>query len=397
MSNNDVYNNDIISKMPGNNQDPAMYSVIDADSIVDKDSAGQIQAIKLDMTKAQNTFIDLRPVFNANQTDAGTIMPVQPYQWGQAVDLTQDWKGEIHGYYPDQRTTFVLDTVAGNTGTIYNFLWSAGVFQMTGKYTFQFVFTNQKTGQVMSSKWCFFEVEPDVLSMAFNYVDGVSPYDTAYDKWKNKLLQLEDEANTLSKSLTDIKGIAQGYLDNIQGASQNAGAEVAKGLLSDENQWTATQHFSNTTANDMQSGTAEITTLNVSGKVNLPQDQINMGNYMSSQIAWMSTTHYTPTLQNGTASANSSRQYWLWVSKMVPGNVDTPYYILHANLLIDCDDVGKAIATFANWDAGSGNPGTCQSVLGGQIQFHIDSSGNMILESVKGVSGNVWARFTAMM
>lgn len=51
----DEYNNDIIQMLPGNDQTPPMYSAIDGESVVDRDSTGRIQSIKLDMTKAQNT------------------------------------------------------------------------------------------------------------------------------------------------------------------------------------------------------------------------------------------------------------------------------------------------------------------------------------------------------
>ena len=153
----DEYNNDIIQMLPGNDQTPPMYSAIDGESVVDRDSTGRIQSIKLDMTKAQNTFVDLRSVFNANQVDGKVLMPVSLYQYGQPFNLS-GWTGEIHGLYPDKKTTFVLNTAGGNTGTVYNFLWDTGVFQTTGKYTFQFVFKNATTGETVSSKWCFFEV-----------------------------------------------------------------------------------------------------------------------------------------------------------------------------------------------------------------------------------------------
>ena len=70
----DEYNNDIIQMLPGNNQTPPMYSAIDGESVVDRDSTGRIQSIKLDMTKAQNTFVDLRSVFNANQVDGKVLI-----------------------------------------------------------------------------------------------------------------------------------------------------------------------------------------------------------------------------------------------------------------------------------------------------------------------------------
>ena len=82
------YNNDIIQMLPGNDQTPPMYSAIDGESVVDRDSTGRIQSIRLDMTKAQNTFVDLRSVFNANQVDGKVLMPVSLYQYGQPFNLS---------------------------------------------------------------------------------------------------------------------------------------------------------------------------------------------------------------------------------------------------------------------------------------------------------------------
>ena len=357
---------------------------------------GKFQFIIIDIDKPDKVFFDLTKVFNASTGEGQKILPIQFVRGGKVITDMTGYSISMAGTYPDNATPFHVqgELMNSTTGAFINFPLPLGLFQAVGVYSFQFTITNTSTGDKETSHYMFFNVTQSSVSLAESWNSDITPFDNQYQKW---LSGVENQINTLTTTLNDIKSMAQTYANNIQASGQNAGEEAAKGLLGDENQWTATQHFSNTTANDMQSGTAEITTLNVSGKANLPKDQVSFGNFMGSQITWMDTTQYTPTLQNGTASANGSRQYWLWVHKMVPGNVDTPYYILHADLLIDCDDVGKAIATFANWDAGSSNPGTCQSVLGGQIQFHIDSSGNMILESVKGVSGNVWARFTAMM
>lgn len=275
----DEYNNDIIQMLPGNDQTPPMYSAIDGESVVDRDSTGRIQSIKLDMTKAQNTFVDLRSVFNANQVDGKVLMPVSLYQYGQPFNLS-GWTGEIHGLYPDKKTTFVLNTAGGNTGTIYNFLWDTGVFQTTGKYTFQFVFKNATTGETVSSKWCFFEVEPDILSMAVNFPEGIEPYDNEYQAWKSKIeaeiTQLQTQITNAQDSLKTITGTATNTLGVLQDYEKNAQGYVNTAMTAKfgtENHWTAKQHFDDDAdANNFEANTASISNLTITGWFDAKED-----------------------------------------------------------------------------------------------------------------------------
>lgn len=415
----DEYNNDIIQMLPGNDQTPPMYSAIDGESVVDRDSTGRIQSIKLDMTKAQNTFVDLRSVFNANQVDGKVLMPVSLYQYGQPFNLS-GWTGEIHGLYPDKKTTFVLNTAGGNTGTIYNFLWDTGVFQTTGKYTFQFVFKNATTGETVSSKWCFFEVEPDILSMAVNFPEGIEPYDNEYQAWKSKveaeINQLQGQINTAQDSLKTITGTATNTLSVLQDYEKNAQGFVDTAMTAkfgDENTWTAKQHFNGgiTFENNAQGDNLVVNTigtgdLTATGTVTLP-NTTSFGDFKANQILnAVLVPGFSGMLMNATKNANDQGQWnknwWLWASKVNIGvGVDYPCYIMRFDLTLDTSDVGKPIATFNNSVfASSNNAGSTQAVYmngtGGTMTYHVDSTGVLYLDSISGISGKGRVRFTSL-
>lgn len=398
------YSNDIAQLMPGNNMQPPLYSSVSGDSIVDRDSSGVIQAIKLDMTKAKNTFVDLRPIFNANQVDGNIVMPIQPYQYGQPVDLTKDWDCEIHGCYPDKKTSFVLNTSLGNTGTIFRIVWQSGVFQATGKYTFQFVFINKNTGATMASKMCFFDVEPDILSMAVDYVDGISPFNSEYEAWKAKFEQevekLQNTANTLGKNLDDIKGIAQNYESNVQGAVDTAWQEK----LDSENTWTGKQHFNggltfsnNTQGDTLLANTVDTGDLTATENVKLPNTTLINGEFELGNVLRLdkSVNGGSTVFLNATKAANSSGspQSWLWGERYNKemDRENNPHFYLYMAFALDCGDVGKPFAQFASGFFKGANPGPITIPIGaGSAMFHVDAdSDTLVLDSVSNISGKV--------
>ena len=404
----DEYNNDIIQMLPGNDQTPPMYSAIDGESVVDRDSTGRIQSIKLDMTKAQNTFVDLCSVFNANQVDGKVLMPVSLYQYGQPFNLS-GWTGEIHGLYPDKKTTFVLNTAGGNTGTIYNFLWDTGVFQTTGKYTFQFVFKNATTGETVSSKWCFFEVEPDILSMAVNFPEGIEPYDNEYQAWKSKveaeINQLQGQINTAQDSLKTITGTATDTLSVLQDYEKNAQGFVDTAMTAkfgDENTWTGKQHFNNglTFSNNAQGDTlvanqVDTEDLTAMGNVKLPNTTLVNGEFELGNVLRLdkSVNGGTTTFLNATKAANASVQNWLWGERYNKelDRTNNPHFYLYMAFALDCGDVGKPFAQFASGFFKGCNPGPITIPIGaGSAMFHVDAtSDTLVLDSVSNISGRV--------
>lgn len=357
----DEYNNDIIQMLPGNDQTPPMYSAIDGESVVDRDSTGRIQSIKLDMTKAQNTFVDLRSVFNANQVDGKVLMPVSLYQYGQPFNLS-GWTGEIHGLYPDKKTTFVLNTAGGNTGTIYNFLWDTGVFQTTGKYMFQFVFKNTTTGETVSSKWCFFEVEPDILSMAVNFPEGIEPYDNEYQAWKSKveaeINQLQGQINTAQDSLKTITGTATNTLSVLQDYEKNAQGFVDTAMTAkfgDENTWTGKQHFNGglTFSNNAQGDTLVANTVDANViKYQVPE-LASLGYDLESGIMVKGAPLVAATqngssgmnLLNGVTTNESGFGYIEFIPLVGKGYIGA---CVRANCQIPQSAVGKPVVQFAS-------------------------------------------------
>ena len=404
----DEYNNDIIQMLPGNDQTPPMYSAIDGESVVDRDSTGRIQSIKLDMTKAQNTFVDLRSVFNANQVDGKVLMPVSLYQYGQPFNLS-GWTGEIHGLYPDKKTAFVLNTAGGNTGTIYNFLWDTGVFQTTGKYTFQFVFKNATTGETVSSKWCFFEVEPDILSMAVNFPEGIEPYDNEYQAWKSKveaeINQLQGQINTAQDSLKTITGTATNTLSVLQDYEKNAQGFVDTAITAkfgDENTWTGRQHFNggitfgnNAQGDTLIANTVDTGDLTAMGNVKLPNTTLVNGEFELGNVLRLdkSVNGGTTTFLNATKNANTSVQNWLWGERYNKelDRTNNPHFYLYMAFALDCGDVGKPFAQFASGFFKGCNPGPITIPIGpGSAMFHVDAtSDTLVLDSVSNISGRV--------
>lgn len=411
----DEYNNDIIQMLPGNDQTPPMYSAIDGESVVDRDSTGRIQSIKLDTTKAQNTFVDLRSVFNANQVDGKVLMPVSLYQYGQPFNLS-GWTGEIHGLYPDKKTTFVLNTAGGNTGTVYNFLWDTGVFQTTGKYTFQFVFKNATTGETVSSKWCFFEVEPDILSMAVNFPEGIEPYDNEYQAWKSKveaeINQLQGQINTAQDSLKTITGTATNALSVLQDYEKNAQGFVDTAMTAkfgDENTWTGKQHFNGglTFSNNAQGDTLVANTvdtgdLTVTGNATLPGGASVSGLFkIEDSLRKSEMDGGISTMLNATGGLNPistiNSKFWCWGERYEvssdPNNC--PHFFFYFLFNMSCDDVGKPIAQFKSpgFLNGANNGPVTIPVEAGSAWFHLDSNSNCInLDGVSNISGNVWVR-----
>lgn len=404
----DEYNNDIIQMLPGKDQTPPMYSAIDGESVVDRDSTGRIQSIKLDMTKAQNTFVDLRSVFNANQVDGKVLMPVSLYQYGQPFNLS-GWTGEIHGLYPDKKTAFVLNTAGGNTGTIYNFLWDTGVFQTTGKYTFQFVFKNATTGETVSSKWCFFEVEPDILSMAVNFPEGIEPYDNEYQAWKSKveteINQLQGQINTAQDSLKTITGTATDTLSVLQDYEKNAQGFVDTAMTAkfgDENTWTGKQHFNggitfgnNAQGDTLIANTVDTGDLTATGNVKLPNTTLVNGEFELGNVLRLdkSVNGGTTTFLNATKNANTSVQNWLWGERYNKelDRTNNPHFYLYMAFALDCGDVGKPFAQFASGFFKGCNPGPITIPIGpGSAMFHVDAtSDTLVLDSVSNISGKV--------
>lgn len=369
MSNNvDVYNGDIISMLPGSQQDPPLYKSINGDGITDRNSAGEIQAIKLDMTKAGNTFIDLRPIFNANQSDGNVEMPIMPLMYGRQAPL-DGFRGEIHGIYPDKIHTFDVDTALGNTGNIYRFLWPTGVFQTTGKYIFTITFINDNTGEKITSKECFFEVEPNLLTMAVNFSEGVNPFDSEYERWKNdvntKYNDFLDKINTLNGTADKIDKLMQDTLNKTNQYVEQAWDSK----LSGNNTWTGTNTFNGElTAGSINSDKIVATTL-----ASLPANTKvgagalkNVGNNLSRGLFTLEAEYNASTVSsenkngvsflNGVTAGAGGQHYMsfrVFRFQIADGSTRTIVEI-HANCAFNSSINGKSVVQFPSnasvWD-----------------------------------------------
>src|SRR5699024_5668952 len=156
-----------------------------------------------------------------------------------------------------------------------------------------FEFKNATTGETVSSKWCFFEVEPDILSMAVNFPEGIEPYDNEYQAWKSKveaeINQLQGQINTAQDSLKTITGTATDTLSVLQDYEKNAQGFVDTAMtakVGDENTWTGRQHFNGriTLCNNAQGDTLVANTvdtgdLTATGNVKLPNTTLVNGEF----------------------------------------------------------------------------------------------------------------------
>lgn len=215
-------NADITAIMPEEN----IYKVAYPSTV--KIVNGQLVYIMLDISKPVNTFLDLRQYFNGGQGDHGNVLPLMFAQNGRPLN-TAGYTVKMRGKYPDGTAFELTADQSGSGNAIFNFNFLPGFFQTVGRYTFQIELDNGTNK--LSSKVCFFDVEPNLLSVAMDFVDGVSPFDNEYEEWKAKvereINQLEQEIATLMATASDCKALLNQYLKQAQ---EFVDAAVAKAL-----------------------------------------------------------------------------------------------------------------------------------------------------------------------
>ena len=379
-----------------------------------KTSNGRLLYVRLDIDKPMNTYLDLRQWFNATQGDQDNILPIMIFQNGMPMNLN-GYTVQIQGMYPDGETPFVISASGTGSGSgMYNFHFPAGVFQVMGRYTFQFKFSNGTS--TLTSKVCFFDVEPDMLTMAYNFNDGVNPYDNQYQQWKSKveaeINQLQGQINTAQDSLKTITGTATNTLSVLQDYEKNAQGFVDTAMTAkfgDENTWTGKQHFNGglTFSNNAQGDTLVANTvdtgdLTVTGNATLPGGASVSGLFkIEDSLRKSEMDGGISTMLNATGGLNPistiNSKFWCWGERYEvssdPNN--WPHFFFYFLFNMSCDDVGKPIAQFKSpgFLNGANNGPVTIPVEAGSAWFHLDSNSNCInLDGVSNISGNVWVR-----
>ncbi len=401
-------NADITAIMPEEN----IYKVAYPSTV--KIVNGQLVYIMLDISKPVNTFLDLRQYFNGGQGDHGNVLPLMFAQNGRPLN-TAGYTVKMRGAYPDGTAFELTADQSGSGNAIFNFNFLPGFFQTVGRYTFQIELDNGTNK--LSSKVCFFDVEPNLLSVAMDFVDGVSPFDNEYEEWKAKvereINQLEQEIATLMATASDCKALLNQYLKQAQEFVDAAVAKALKDVpkLDGNNTFTGTNTFNgnvrgkNITADnfngDFTGGNLNGNALNILGTAKLPEGTM-IGDVDTRTIPHMALQPgYSTMLMNATAKDNDpakwNNAWWLWASEMATG-VEYPYYIIHMMLHVDAADIGKPIAQFPKTNFFSSNRSIAWVLVkNGSIKLHIDKNNVLWLDDVCGVSGSIWVDTTAIL
>lgn len=350
-------NADITAIMPEEN----IYKVAYPSTV--KIVNGQLVYIMLDISKPVNTFLDLRQYFNGGQGDHGNVLPLMFAQNGRPLN-TAGYTVKMRGEYPDGTAFELTADQSGSGNAIFNFNFLPGFFQTVGRYTFQIELDNGTNK--LSSKVCFFDVEPNLLSVAMDFVDGVSPFDNEYEEWKAKvereINQLEEEIATLMATASDCKALLNQYLKQAQEFVDAAVAKALKDVpkLDGDNTFTGTNtfngnvrgknitadNFSGNFAGDNLNGNA----LNILGSASLPTDtkflSIDGHTITFNDLVYFDDNGAIK--QNGVkflnaaAGSNPDSTTWFWVDRLHCGP-DFSLVCARYAFNINSADVGKPI------------------------------------------------------
>lgn len=372
---------------------------------------GRLVYIILDIDKPGKYFFDLRSVFNASTGEGGKNLNIMFMNNAVPYQLNGKTIG-IDGAYPSGERFHVTGSQNQANSSLIEFNFPLGLFQEAGIYKFQFEIRDE-SGNLATSHYCFFQVTQNATLLAADFKNGVSPFDSDYTEWKNKVEQeittLTDKLNNLNTSADQLEQLMNNYIAKAQ---QYVDAAWQK-KLDGENTWTGRQHFNGgiTFGNNAQGDNLVVNTigtgdLTATGTVTLP-NTTSFGDFKANQILnAVLVPGFSGMLMNATKNANDQGQWnknwWLWASKINIGvGVDYPCYIMHFDLNLDTSDVGKPIATFNNSVfASSNNAGSTQAVYmngtGGTMTYHVDNTGVLYLDSVTGISGKGRVRFTGL-
>lgn len=369
----------------------AVQQIQEGKNAVFKD--GRLVYIILDVDKPGKYFFDLRTVFNATTGEGGKDLKIMFMNNVTPWQLNGKTIG-IHGWYPSGVDYHVTGSPCQANSSLYDFVFPLGMFQEAGIYKFQFEITDE-SGNLATSHYCFFQVTQNATTMAFNWNNGVNPFDSDYAKWKNdvntKYNDFLDKINTLNDTSDRIEKLMQ---DTLEKTNQYV-EQAWDNKLASENTWTGKQHFNggvtaSTVGGNMLSGS----NLSIDSSATLPANTTFGGKFSAMNIFRYVSTSDNVTLLNATKSANTdSSKTWMWSERYETHAEETnyPHFFFYFALKIDCSDTGKPIAQFPSGFFKGANSGPISiSVGSGTIGIYPKASDDCLyLQYASGVSGQV--------
>ena len=231
-----------------------LFGLNKADVPIVRDSAtGAFVAFKFDLLKPGRNYFDLSEYTNAMQGEAGFRTPV--FLTMNGVPLVKDENTDITIKGNDPRVTnsqfnVIPSVITSGTG-FYNIDWPAHTFQAAGAYTFHIEVS--KGGNVYKTAPCVLDVEPDMVTMATDFKDGISPYDSEFEAMRAKIRQ---ELTDIDNQIQTTADLAKQISSNVDGLITGALADVPK--LDQNNTYTGVNLFGDINAKNIKTDTLSI-------------------------------------------------------------------------------------------------------------------------------------------
>ena len=369
-----------------------LYQEVQAQSYLSK--AGNFLGIKIDMNKPGDTYLNLNEFFHGKVGDNGSASYV-PFVFCSWDKVIENATVSISGKYPSGNGFLLKPPTNSDQSVVHNIEFNTGFLREAGRYRFNFILTLSDGSQI-TSKDCFFDVEQNMINIAFNFANGVGPFDSEYEEWKAQvekdMSDFREQITTAQKTLSDIKGIAQKYESDVSDYADQAWANKLNG----ENTWTGQQHFNGgLTASTVGGNMLEGSNLNITSSASLPSvttinNEFKLGNVLRLD---KSVDGGSVSYLNATQTANSTKQSWLWGERYNKemDKSSNPHFFLYMAFALDCSDVGKPFAQFHTGFFKGCNSGPITIPVGsGSAMFHVDeTTDTLVLEGVSNLTGKV--------
>lgn len=367
-----------------------LYQEEQAQSYLSK--AGNFLGIKIDMNKPGDTYLNLNEFFHGKVGDNGSASYV-PFVFCSWDRVIENATVSISGKYPSGNGFLLKPPTNSDQSVVHNIEFNTGFLREAGRYRFNFILTLSDGSQI-TSKDCFFDVEQNMINIAFNFANGVGPFDSEYEEWKAQvekdMSDVREQVATTQKTLSDIKGIAQGYESDVSGYAEKAWNDK----LNEENTWTGQQHFNGgLTASTVGGNMLEGSNLSIDSSASLPANTTFGGKFNAMDTFRYVSASDNVTLLNATAEAQGSSKYWIWAERYESHSDSNnfPHFFYYFALKIDCNDAGKPIAQFPKGFFSGANSGPISiSVGSGTIGVYPKADDDCLyLQYATGLSGQI--------